>query len=83
MPNENPVGTSGGVLCYYLELDGSFSGSVAHFIPSGSMVTPDSLKDRLLSDEPDLRSAKDPQKALQLARISRGLIRGYEDKDRA
>ena len=68
---------------YYLELDGSFSGSLLNFgIPDGRMVTPQSLKDRLLSDEPDLRKAKDPQKAQHLARISRILIRAYEDKDR-
>ena len=68
---------------YYLELDGSFSGSLVNFgIPEGRMVTPQSLKARMLSDEPDLRKAKDPQKAQQLASISRLLIRTYEDKGR-
>ena len=68
---------------YYLELDGSFSGSVMNFgIPEGRMVTPQSLKDRLQPSESDLRKAKDPQKAQQLAAILRLLIRAYEDKDR-
>lgn len=67
---------------FYLELDGSFSGSVAHFIPGGRMVTPDSLKARQISDEPDLSQARDPSKAASFARILRTLIRAYEDKDR-
>ena len=67
---------------YYLELDGSFSGSVAHFIPSGSMVTPQSLKARVPSEELDLSKAKDPQKSEKLAKIFRLLICAYEDKDR-
>ena len=69
---------------FYLELDGSFSGSVANFgIPDGRMVTPDSLKARQLSHEPDLSRAKDPSKAAHLSRILRLLIKAYEDKDRA
>ena len=68
---------------YCPELHGSFSGSLLNFgIPEGRMVTPQSLKDRLPPTEPDLSNAKDPQKAEQLARISRLLIRAYEDKDR-
>ena len=67
---------------YYLELDGSFSGSVANFVPNGSMVTPESLKARQLSGEPNVSHAQDPEKASHLARILRLLIRAYEDKDR-